>query len=99
MQCQGNENSRGRSRGWAPAAIAGTALLAAAVCGGCLYTVIPAMAGPSTTYPQSADSQPAAQPSPASQATEPSQPPNDQNKQLNGMPPNGAHPQGQGGTL
>jgi len=96
MKCQGNQNSVGRSRGWAPAAIAGAALLAAAVCGGCLYTIIPAMAGPSTTYQQSADSQPAAQPSPAPQATDPS---NGQNKQLNGMPPNGAHPQGQGGTL
>ena len=96
MKCQGNENSGSRIRRWAPAAIAGAALMAAAVCGGCLYTIIPAMAGPSTTYSQSADSQPAAQPSPASQATVPS---NDQNKQLNGMPPNGAHPQGEGGTL
>jgi hypothetical protein len=82
--------------GWASMAIAGAAMLAATVCGGCLYTVVPAMAGPSTTYQQPADSQPAAQPSPASQA---SQSPNDQNKQQNGMPPNGAHPQGQGGTL
>jgi hypothetical protein len=61
-------------------------MLAAIVCGGCLYTIVPAMAGPSTTYPQAANKQPAAQPSSASQ------PPSDQtnqNKQPTGMPPNG----------
>jgi hypothetical protein len=83
-------------------AIAGAAMLAATVCGGCLYTIVPAMAGPSTTYPQAANSQPAAQPSPVSQSSQSS---NDQtnqsnqNKQQTGMPPNGAQPQGQGGTL
>jgi hypothetical protein len=46
-------------------AIAGAAMLAAIVCGGCLYTIVPAMAGPSTTYPQAANKQPAAQPSSA----------------------------------
>lgn len=67
-------------------AIAGTAMLAAASCGGCLYTVIPAMAGPSTTYQQPA---------------QPAQPSNDQtnqNKQQNGAQQNGAPPQPQGGT-
>lgn len=81
---------------WKSVAIAGAAMLAAMACGGCLYTIVPAMAGPSTTNPQSANSQPAVQPSPGSQ------PPSDQtnqNKQQTGMPPNGAQPQGQGGTL
>jgi hypothetical protein len=97
------KNCRDNSRdNWRSVAIGAAALLAAMACGGCLYTVVPAMAGPSTTYPQAANSQPAAQPSPASQ---PSQPSNDQtnqsnqNKQQTGMPPNGAQPQGQGGTL
>jgi len=92
-------HDRKRRGGWRSIAVAGAAMVAAAACSGCLYTAVPAMAGPSTTYQQPADSQPAAQPSPASQ---PSQPPNDQtnqNKQQNGMPPNGAQPQGQGGTL
>lgn len=53
--------------GWTPLAIAAATILAAAACAGCLYTIVPAMAGPSTTYPQSADSQPSAAPSPAAQ--------------------------------
>lgn len=90
-----------RKNGWASTAIAGAATLAATVCSGCLYTIVPAMAGPSTTYQQPADSQPA-QTSQQSQPVQTSQPSSDQtnqNKQQNGMPPNGAHPQGQGGTL
>ncbi|MGA8567218.1 MAG: hypothetical protein WB580_05430 [Candidatus Binataceae bacterium] len=104
--CRRNDGkSSDRKNGWASMAIAGAAMLAATACGGCLYTAVPAMAGPSTTYPQPADGQPAAQSSPASQASQPSQQSNDQtnqsnqNKQQNGMPPNGAQPQGQGGTL
>ncbi|MGH7914065.1 MAG: hypothetical protein ACREPW_05375 [Candidatus Binataceae bacterium] len=74
---------RKRRDGWMSIAIAGAAILAAVACGGCLYTVIPAMAGPSTTYQQPADSQPA---EPANeQAT--------QNKQQNGP-----QPQSQAGT-
>jgi len=102
--CKRNDSENGKTI-WASMAIAGAAMMAATVCGGCLYTIVPAMAGPSTTYPQAGNSQPAAQPSPASQtsqASQPSQSPNDQsnqNKQQNGMPPNGAQPQGQGGTL
>ncbi len=64
-------------------AVAGAALLAAALCGGCLYTVIPAMAGPSTTYQQPSDSQPA----------EPANDQANQNKQQSGT-----QPQGQGRT-
>jgi len=78
-------------------AIAGAAVLAATVCGGCLYTVVPAMAGPSTTYQQPADSQPAQSSQPA-QASQQSNGQTNQNKQQTGMPPNGAQPQGQGGT-
>ena len=89
------ERTNGKN-GWAAIAIAGAAIMAAAVCGGCLYTAFPAMGGSSTTSPQSANSQPAAQPSPTSQ---PSNDQTNQNKQQNGMPPNGAQPQGQGGTL
>jgi len=90
---------RKRTGGWRSIAVPGAVMAAVAACSGCLYTAVPAMAGPSTTYQQPADSQPAAQPSPVSQ-----QPSNDQtnqnnqNKQQNGMPPNGAQPQGQGGT-
>ena len=99
--CRRNDGKSG-SESWASMAIAGAAMLAAMACGGCLYTIVPPMAGPSTTYPQSANSQPAAQPSPGSQSSQSS---NDQtnqsnqNKQQTGMPPNGAQPQGQGGTL
>ena len=53
--------------GWPPIAFATATILGAVVCAGCLYTATPAMAGPSTTYPQTADSQPSAAPSPASQ--------------------------------
>jgi hypothetical protein len=107
--CKRNDGRNGKNHSknncksnWMSVAIGGAAILVAMACGGCLYTVVPAMAGPSTTYPQAANSQPAARPSPASQ---PSQPSNDQtnqsnqNKQQTGMPPNGAQPQGQGGTL
>jgi hypothetical protein len=107
--CRRNDGKSGKNNcknncknNWMSVAIAGAAMLAATVCGGCLYTIVPAMAGPSTTYPQAANSQPAAQPSPASQSSQSS---NDQtnqsnqNKQQTGMPPNGAQPQGQGGTL
>jgi len=100
MNQEGIKNHQ-RNNGRASIAIAGAAMLAAAVCGGCLYTVIPAMAGPSTTYQQPADSQPV-QTSQQSQPTQTSQPSSDhtsQNKQQSGMPPNGAQPQGQGGTL
>jgi hypothetical protein len=99
--CNRGDGKNGKND-WRSVAIGGAAILAAMTCGGCLYTVVPAMAGPSTTYPQAANSQPAAQPSPASQTSQPS---NDQtnqsnqNKQQTGMPPNGAQPQGQGGTL
>jgi hypothetical protein len=106
--CKRNDGKNGKNNcknNWMSVAIAGAAMLAATVCGGCLYTIVPAMAGPSTTYPQAANSQPAAQPSPASQSSQSSQSSNDQtnqsnqNKQQTGMPPNGAQPQGQGGTL
>ena len=99
--CNRGDGKNGKND-WRSVAIGAAAMLAATACSGCLYTVVPAMAGPSTTYPQAANSHPAAQPSPASQ---PSQPSNDQtnqsnqNKQQTGMPPNGAQPQGQGGTL
>ena len=89
---------RGRGNGLTSIAIAGAAMLAAALCSGCLYTIAPAMAGPSTTYQQPADSQ-------SAQTSQPTQPSNGQtnqngqNKQQTGMPPNGAQPQGQGGTL
>jgi len=103
--CKRHDGKNGKNNcknNWMSVAIAVAAMLAATVCGGCLYTIVPAMAGPSTTYPQAANSQPAAQPSPASQSSQSS---NDQtnqsnqNKQQTGMPPNGAQPQGQGGTL
>ncbi len=74
-------------------AIAGAAMLAAAACGGCLYTVIPAMAGPSTSYHAPADNQPAQPSQPSQHRRRPTQ-----NKQQNGMPQNGAPPQGQGGA-
>ena len=102
--CKRNDSENGKTI-WASTAIAGAAMMAAAVCGGCLYTIVPAMAGPSTTYPQAGNNQPAAQPSPASQTSQASQPSqssndqNNQNKQQNGMPPNGAQPQSQGRTL
>jgi S-formylglutathione hydrolase FrmB len=74
----------GDGRAIASIAIAGAAMLAVALCGGCLYTAVPALAGPSTTYPQGTGSQPA-------QTAEPSQTTNDptnQNKQQNTAPPN-----------
>jgi hypothetical protein len=72
--------------GWKPIAIAAAAILGAALCAGCLYTIVPAMAGPSTTYPQSADSQPSAAPSP--------QPSNQTNQgaQANSAAPGAVHP-------
>jgi hypothetical protein len=91
---------QGRGNGPASIAIAGAGMLAATLCGGCLYTIVPAMAGPSTTYQQPANSQPA-QSSQTSQTSQPSQQSGDQtnqNKQQNGAPPNGTPPQGQGGT-
>src|SRR5690348_11152704 len=60
----------GDGRAIASIAIAGAAMLAVALCGGCLYTAVPALAGPSTTYPQGTGSQPA-------QTAEPSQTTND----------------------
>jgi hypothetical protein len=81
--CKRNDGKNGKNNcknNWMSVAIAGAAMLAATVCGGCLYTIVPAMAGPSTTYPQAANQ-------------------SNQNKQQTGMPPNGAQPQGQGGTL
>jgi len=97
MKHQGGTKIQGRGKRWTSVAIAGTAMLAATLCGGCLYTIVPAMAGPSTTYPQSTGGQ-------SAQTSQPSQPSNQtnqngQNKQQTGMPPNGAQPQGQGGTL
>ena len=74
--------------GWKSIAIAAAAILGAALCAGCLYTIVPAMAGPSTTYPQSAESQPSAAPSPASQ-------PSNQTSQgapTSGAAPGAAHP-------
>jgi len=74
-------------------------MLAAAASGGCLYTVIPATAGPSTNYHAPTDNQPA-QPPQSSPQTSP-QTSNDQtnqNKQQNGTLPNGAQPQGSGGA-
>ena len=73
---KGREHIDGKSgsAGWTPIAIAAAAILAAAVCAGCLYTIFPAMAGPSTTYPQSADSQPSAAPAPGSQPSSQSAP-------------------------
>lgn len=50
------------------AAAAAVAVLAAALCAGCLYTLVPALAGPSSTNPQPANSA-AAQASPTAQAT------------------------------
>jgi hypothetical protein len=85
-------NRKGDER-WTSIAIAGAAMLAAAACSGCLYTVVPAMAGPSTTYQQPADSQSAAEPSPAAQsspAPQASQPSNVQTNQ--NKPQNGAQP-------
>ena len=66
---KGRERIDGKSGrgGWTPTAIAAAAIFAAALCAGCLYTIAPAMAGPITTYPQSASSQPSAVPSSASQ--------------------------------
>jgi hypothetical protein len=75
-------------------AIAGAAMLAMALCGGCLYTAVPALAGPSTTYPQGTGSQPA-------QTAEPSQTTNDQtnqNKQQSSAPPNVAPASSQSAT-
>ncbi|HVB78546.1 MAG TPA: hypothetical protein VNE82_01200 [Candidatus Binataceae bacterium] len=83
---------RKRRERWMSMAIAAAAMLAATVCGGCLYTVIPAMAGPSTTYPQPADSQPA-QASQQSQQSPPTNGQTNQNKQQNGV-----QPAGQGAT-
>jgi len=60
-------DGQGARAGWTPGAIVAVAIVAMALCAECLYTIAPAMAGPSTTYPQSADSQPSAAPSPASQ--------------------------------
>ena len=62
------EKIQKRRDGWASVAIAGASILSATVCGGCLYTAIPALAGPSTTYQQPADqaTQSQAQPSQAS---------------------------------
>ena len=74
--------------GWKSIAIAAAAILGAALCAGCLYTIVPAMAGPSTTYPQSADSQPSAAPSPAPQ-------PSNQTRQsapAGATAPSAAHP-------
>jgi hypothetical protein len=95
--CKRNDGKNGKNNcknNWMSVAIAGAAMLAATACGGCLYTIVPAMAGPSTTYPQAANSQPEAQPSSNDQTNQ-----SNQNKQQTGMPPNGAQPQGQGGTL
>ena len=76
-----------RKDGWVSIAIAGAAILAAMVCGGCLYTLVPAMAGPSATYQQPAADQ-------SSQSAQSSNDQTNQNKQQSGMPPNGAQPQG-----
>jgi len=50
------------------AAAAAVAIVVAVLCAGCLYTLVPAMAGPSSTNPQAANSA-AAQASPTAQAT------------------------------
>jgi hypothetical protein len=90
QDCKRSNGANGNN-GWMSMAIAGAAMLAAAACGGCLYTVIPATAGPSTNYHAPADNQPA-------QASQPSNDQTNQNKQQNGTPQNGAPPQGQGGA-
>jgi hypothetical protein len=75
-----------------PMTIAG--LFAAAACGGCLYSVIPAASGPSVNYHAPADNQPA-------QSSQPSQPSTsdqaNQNKQQSGTQQNAAQPQPEGG--
>jgi hypothetical protein len=71
-----------------PIAIAAAAILGAAVCAGCLYTIVPAMVGPSTTYPQSADGPPSAAPSPASQTSNQT----NQGAQTNSAAQGTAHP-------
>jgi hypothetical protein len=81
---------------WMSMAIAGAAMLAAAACGGCLYTAIPAMAGSTSSYHAPTDNQPSQPPQTSNDQT-------NQNKQQNtapqgGPPQNAAPPQGQGGT-
>jgi len=73
--------------GLGPAIVRGGAVFAAAVCGGCLYTSIPAQAGPSAKYPRPAAAQTA-------------QPPNDQstNKQQTETVQNPASAQSTGGN-
>jgi hypothetical protein len=90
QDCEPKNGKKGR-KGWMSMAIAGVAMLAAAASGGCLYTVIPATAGPSTNYHAPADNQPA-------QGAQPSNDQANQNKQQNGTPQNGAPAQGQGGA-
>jgi hypothetical protein len=77
--------------GWKSVAIAAAAILAAAACNGCLYTLVPAMAGPSTTYPQPAAGQPAQSSQPSGDQTNQTNQPN-QNKQQNGAAQSGAQP-------
>ncbi len=79
---------------WTSMAIAGAAMLVAAASSGCLYTLIPATAGPSTNYHAPADNQPA-QSSPSSQPSANDQ--TNQNKQQNGTSQNAAPP-AQGGA-
>lgn len=79
------------SEGRKSVAIAAAAILAAASCGGCLYTLVPALAGPSTTYPQPAAGQPAQTSQPSGDQTNQTNQPN-QNKQQNGVTPNSAQP-------
>lgn len=97
MECKRGRRGDGKGdNGLMSIAVAGAAILAATVCGGCLYTAIPAMAGPSTTYQQPAAGQQGSIPTaPAQQSTDQT----NQNKQQTGIPPNGAQPQGEGGTL
>jgi hypothetical protein len=80
---------------WMSIAIAAAAILATAACGGCLYTAIPAMAGPSTNYQAPTDNQPSQPPQSSPQSSNDQ---TNQNKQQNGAPQIGASPQGQGGA-
>jgi hypothetical protein len=82
---------RERREGWKSVAIAAASIMAAVTCGGCLYTLVPAMAGPSTTYPQPANGQPTnSQPTRASQQSPDQTNQPGQNKQQSGVAPNGA---------
>ena len=90
----GCDDSKNTSDGWMSLAIAGAAMLAAAACGGCLYTAIPVMAGSTASYHAPTDNQPSQPPQSSAQSpTQSSSDQTNQNKQQNGAPT-----QGQGGA-